>query len=126
MKRLFIFIITILVFGCGKPVIEPTQYLLNLIVNPLESGTVTGNGLYIEGEEILLSAISNDNYKFLNWTKDGEIVSNDSIFSYIMPSQDVELIANFIESSIENPVNIYVIWDDEETFSPIENATVVW
>lgn len=31
-----------------------------------------------------------------------------------------------IDPSIENPVNIYVISDNENTYIPIENATVIW
>ena len=60
-----------------------------------ENGTVTGNaGTYEEGAEVSLTATPNRGYRFVNWTKGGEIVSETATYTFNI-SEDVELVANF-------------------------------
>lgn len=49
---------------------------------PNEAGIITGSGLYNMGSTITLTAIPNQNWKFLNWTENDQIVSSDSIYIF--------------------------------------------
>ncbi len=73
-------------------------YTLTLEANPEEGGTVEGGGLYIEGEEVTVNAIPEENWVFVNWTDDdGQVISDEPEFDYTMPAEDVTLTANFAE-----------------------------
>ena len=60
-----------------------------------ENGTITGNaGTYEEGAEVSLTATPNRGYRFLNWTKGGEIVSTLPTYTFTI-TENIELVANF-------------------------------
>jgi len=62
--------------------------------NNSEYGYVTGNGLY-EGRAIAtVTAFSRNGFCFVNWTKDGTVVSTHNSYTFTV-TEDVELIANF-------------------------------
>ncbi len=72
------------------------KFILTLIANPQEGGALEGEGEYHMDEEVTLTATAHDNYDFINWTgEDGEEISNEISFVYIMPSEDVIITANF-------------------------------
>ena len=58
------------------------------------NGTVTGTGTYLEGVTATLTAAPDEGYKFVNWTKGGEVVSTDATYSFPV-TENVELVANF-------------------------------
>ena len=64
--------------------------------NPVEGGTISGGGVYANGLNCTLTATPNAGYYFLNWTEDGEVVSYDATYSFIVNS-DRNLVANFVE-----------------------------
>ncbi|MBR3492991.1 MAG: leucine-rich repeat domain-containing protein, partial [Bacteroidales bacterium] len=64
--------------------------------NPTEGGTVTGAGYYEGGTTCTMTATPVEGYLFLNWSKDGQIVSTDSIYSFIVAG-DADFVANFAE-----------------------------
>ena len=71
-------------------------YKLSLLASPEEGGIVEGSEINIYGEEVLVSATAHENYVFVNWTdSDGNEISNENSFHYIMPAEDVYLIAVF-------------------------------
>ena len=56
------------------------------------------------GEQVTLRAYPNKHYSFLNWTKDGEVISTSAQFVYTMPERDATLTANFdYHYSPDNP-----------------------
>ena len=63
--------------------------------NP-EHGYVTGNDLYEGRATATVTATAYDGYKFVNWTKDGAVISTDNPYSFTV-TEDVELVANFEE-----------------------------
>ena len=69
---------------------------ITVTVNPTEGGTVTGTGYYEGGTTCTLTATPNEGYLFLNWSKNGEVVSTDSTYSFIVAG-DADLVANFAE-----------------------------
>jgi starch-binding outer membrane protein, SusD/RagB family len=68
---------------------------LNLVSNPQEGGLLTGDGLYAAGEEVTVTAITNEGYVFVNWTENGTVISDTAQFIYTMPPNDATLTANF-------------------------------
>jgi hypothetical protein len=76
---------------------EPEQFILSLVANPEEGGTVEGAGSYIEGASVTVTAVANEWFNFVNWTDENEIeVSTDASFIYSMPAQPMTLTANFV------------------------------
>ncbi|MGY6743060.1 MAG: LamG-like jellyroll fold domain-containing protein [Cecembia sp.] len=90
---------------------EPT-YALTLQRNPAAGGTVqnlTGGNDFEEGKEIRLRATPNQGYAFLNWTRNGQVISNNREHTFTMPASNTTLIANFERleetQTPSNPVN---------------------
>ena len=77
------------------------------VANPVEGGTVEGTGSYQVGETATLKAIENDGYVFLNWTEDGEVVSDEMEYSFVV-ERTTNLVANFAS----------VYWTPDETVHP--------
>ncbi len=62
-----------------------------------EGGTITGGETLIElYDSVDLTATPNDGYAFENWTIDGEVVSTQKNYSFMI-LEDMEIKANFIE-----------------------------
>ncbi len=81
----------------SEPGIAKLKRRLYLKCNPSEGGyfNISSGNEYEEGSSISLRAYSNQYYTFQNWSKDGEIISENYQFSYLMPSTDTELVANY-------------------------------
>ena len=62
--------------------------------NPVEGGTILGDGVYSVGDTCTLVATANPGYTFINWTKGGRICSDQESYSFIV-SRDAEYEANF-------------------------------
>ncbi len=60
------------------------SYIISAAVDPEEGGTVNGIGSYYYSTQCTLSATANENYAFDNWTLEGEMVSTESAFSFIV------------------------------------------
>ena len=57
-------------------------YEITAEIDPIGGGTVMGTGTYLCGEMVTLTAEPNENYSFLNWTENGNIVSMESIVRF--------------------------------------------
>ena len=69
-------------------------YEINATANPEQGGEVSGTGQYHDGAECTLTVTTNEGYTFVNWTENGEVVSNDSTYSFTVNSNR-DLVANF-------------------------------
>ena len=78
-----------------------TDYTITLMPSPTEGGTVTGGGIYQQGQSCTVTATANAGYTFANWTENGIVASNDSSYSFIV-SGNRTLVANFTYSSGSN------------------------
>lgn len=78
----------------------PVGYSLNLNIDPIFAGTVTGEGQHEVGEQVNITAEANPGWEFVNWTDDEGIVSEAANFTYTMPAEDVTLTANFVEEQV--------------------------
>ncbi len=63
--------------------------------NPTIGGTVTGAGSYLEGGNCTLTANANPGYSFVNWTKNGTVVSNNNPYSFTV-TEAGNYVANFV------------------------------
>ena len=74
---------------------------ISAMANPDEGGFVVGSGEFEEGSICMLMATANDGYQFVNWTENGEEVSNDATYSFTLTG-DRTLVANFSEIPPDN------------------------
>ena len=74
-------------------------YTINASVYPEGAGTVTGAGVYEEGETATLTATAMGLYTFDNWTENGTVVSTDATYSFVV-TEDRNLVANFAAPSM--------------------------
>jgi len=70
------------------------QYTIHAVPNYLEFGIVTGWGVYYYGDTATLTAIPSEGYRFVVWTEEGEPVSYDSLYTF-MVENDRSLVGNF-------------------------------
>ena len=89
------------------------NYEIVAVIAPSESGVVNGAGTYNHGEDVTLTATANEGYKFINWTENGEVVSEEAEYSFEI-TNDRNLVANFellsynVTASV-NPENAGVV-----------------
>ena len=77
---------------------EPDTYNINVSPNPNIGGTVTGGGNYDEGQQCTVTATANTGYTFINWTEDGDEVTTEAIYTFIVAGNR-NLVANFTLNS---------------------------
>ena len=62
--------------------------------DPIAGGTTTGDGTYNQGDYCTVTATANDGYTFVNWTKNGNEVSTNVVFQFVV-DEDTHLVAHF-------------------------------
>lgn len=72
------------------------EHIITAIANSADYGTVTGAGIYTQGETCTLTAMANEGYAFVNWTENGEEVSAEATYSFVVTAER-DLVANFEE-----------------------------
>ena len=70
------------------------EYDVTLAANPVEGGSIAGDGSYIAGTEVTVTARTNTHYHFVNWTENGNPVSTDAAYTFTI-NADRDLVANF-------------------------------
>ena len=70
-------------------------HTLTLNANPTQGGTTTGAGTFNHGQTATVTATPAAGYSFVNWTENGNVVSNQPYFSFTI-EQSHTLIANFV------------------------------
>jgi len=69
---------------------------VNLSINHVDHGTVTGEGDYCEGALVQIEATPAEGYNFTNWTdEEGNKISTKNPYSFAMPAEDIIITANF-------------------------------
>ena len=92
-----------------EEIIIPT-YEVTVTANPAEGGTVTGNGVYEEGETVTVTAAPSEGFAFQNWTENGEIVSEEAEYTFVVTA-DRNLVAHFdFDGVIENSDITYTVY----------------
>ena len=104
------------------------SYSITVMANPADAGTVTGTGTYNYGTSITLTAMAEEGYTFVNWTKDGSVVSNSPNYTIIV-TEDATYVANFEISTYEitvtaNPTTGGTV-SGGGTFTYLETCTLI-
>ena len=85
-------------FNVATETVDATTTLINCKVttsaNPTEGGSVTATKEYAKGSSVTLTATPAEGYEFVNWTKEGTVVSTSETYSFTV-LEDVSLVANF-------------------------------
>lgn len=73
----------------------PPRSLVDASASPADAGTVTGSGAHLLGENIIVGAVPNRGFAFVNWTENGEVVSASALYEF---STEVNrsLVAHFV------------------------------
>ncbi len=74
---------------------KANTYNLILFAVPSNGGTVTGDGDYQYGDSVTVTAIANVGYDFVGWLFGNDTVSFDSVYTFIMPHNNLGLTAAF-------------------------------
>ena len=89
------------------------EFEVIVTISPANSGVVTGEGTYNMDEEVTLEAIPNEGYAFVNWTDENDNeLSDDPVFSFIMPAEDINITANF-EIIDDEPVDLHIAIEED-------------
>ena len=92
------------VFVANFSAIIVVQYNVSLSSNPAAGGNTSGGGDFDEGSNVTVTASSNVGYAFTNWTENGNIVSTNSNYTFVL-LEDKVFVANFILSG-QMPVDL--------------------
>jgi len=77
-----------------------SDYTVSVSVLPEGAGTITGEGNYNFGDDVILEATANEGYEFVNWTDTGgEEMDANAQYTFAMPANDLILNANFAMKS---------------------------
>ena len=69
-------------------------YTVSVTLNPSNGGTVTGAGVFNNGQTCSLVATPNANYKFISWVENSVIIDTNTTYSFAVYS-DQSITANF-------------------------------
>ena len=72
----------------------PQNYTITVSVNPTVGGSAIGGGSYQEGQSCTLIATPAEHYTFDNWTENGNVVSTNANYTFIVTGNR-NLVANF-------------------------------
>jgi hypothetical protein len=86
---------------------------VNVTIVPEYAGWVYGDWEYSPGEMVYLEAYPSWGYIFVHWEDmEGEVLSTENPYVFIMPDYDVDLVAVFEESGTTYTVNYGVIGEN--------------
>ena len=78
-----------LVANFAMPMVE-----IRAMVDPEEAANISGTGTYQYGETVTLVLARNEDWSFVNWTEDGEVVSEEMTYTFVA-TQSRDLVAHF-------------------------------
>ncbi len=78
-----------------------TQYTISVNASPANGGTFSGAGTYYENGTCTLNATANTGYAFAGWQQNGNMVSTDASYSFIVTG-DASYTAIFTEIPLYN------------------------
>ena len=84
-------------------------YAISAVPVSSDEGGAMGTGIYFEGATCTVTAIPNEDYIFVNWTENSEVVSTDPVYSFTVTG-DRELVAHFSGSGVEETEAMLRVW----------------
>lgn len=77
---------------------QTSTYTVSVSANPSNGGTVTGGGIYEQGQSCTVRAIANTGYTFQKWTENGNQVSTNANYTFTV-TNNRNLVAVFTQQS---------------------------
>ena len=74
----------------GFPIFAKNILSVEVTVSPAECGEITGAGVYAFGSTATVTVTPNTDYQFSYWSKNGEVVSEDLSYSFVV-TEDCQL-----------------------------------
>ena len=96
----------------------PGPHTVTVSANPQVGGIVTGGGTYNHGATATITATANEDYRFVSWTKDGDVVSNRATFSFVV-TEASEYVANFELSIIHHWIPNTIPYESNMTLTGV-------
>ena len=84
--------------GGGTPPGPGQNYTISATANPTAGGSVSGAGTYPRNTTCTLTATANSGYTFVNWTRNGSVVSTNATYSFQVTG-NASFVANFTQNS---------------------------
>ncbi len=101
-----------------RPLSELINYSVSVKINLAGSGIIFGAGTYSHGSTATVTAAPNEDYKFINWTENGTVISTNQTYQFTVMN-DRELTANFeIVPRIIDTLTILHINDTHSMLAP--------
>ena len=83
---------------------ELQSFNITVSADPTEGGTVSGGGTYNYGSSVTLTATPSAGYAFINWTKNGAVVSTNATYT-INVTEAGNYVAHFSQNSYTLTIN---------------------
>ena len=94
---------------------ELNTYEITVEVHPVNGGTATGGGTFVHGTSCTLTAVPDEQFLFSNWSKNGEAVSTDLIYTFTV-TEEATYVANFERITVTQTTYIYTGWNWYSTY----------
>ena len=114
---------------------DVAKQTINVTVSPEEAGTVSiNNGTaattvtaeLTEGSTATLTAVANEGYTFINWTKDGEVAGTENTIKVTVGANN-NYVARFEKASSPQPVaQEYVVSPETGIFNNGTSKSSIW
>ena len=101
---------------------ELNSYEITAAANPTEGGEVTGVGTFSHGETATLTATANEGYAFINWTKDGAVVSTNASYSFTV-TEAGDYVAHFELTAITQVSGFVQGWNWWSSYVELDGAS---
>ena len=73
---------------------QAQSFTITATADPVNGGTVTGGGTYNQGQSCTLTATPATGYNFVNWTKNGQQVSTNTTYTFVV-TESATYVAHF-------------------------------
>ena len=105
-----------------EEIIIPT-YEITVTASPENYGTVEGGGVYEEGETCTITATPSTGHIFVHWTENGEIVSENAEYSFVVTA-DHDFVAVFDFDGIDEYSNlVFSVYPNPATEKVVVEST---
>ena len=81
------------------------EHSVNLTNENSDAGEIKGSGIYKHGEQVKISATTNEGYTWLGWYNGDELISADAEYSFVMDEQNYELTAKWVAYTVTTTTN---------------------
>lgn len=84
---------------CDLPftILHENSFKVKTTSNPLNSGTISGEGIYNSGSIVTVKAENTPKYNFVNWTENNNVISTENNYTFTITANR-NFVANFVPS----------------------------